>query len=537
MNRPLSKVLGLAIAVTVLGSTSVYGDAWIPPYPNNTFTYRINEASFTTNLTNLSLSAAQARYWVRWSLAQWGAFSGSTLITSEGPTTTKGDQRGECSASVGYSFIGAVDNYEEDEQADPLCGPDPDCSVAQATATIFQANGRLSHTQICIWGATSDWEVDADSMAGYEKDLVGVLTHELGHALGLGHENFSGVMDGTSLGVGNTLARIPFGADIQDLRATWGNGVNALRVAKYDDGGEFEWVTISNNAVWRRYGATIMEHPSTNDAWVIYSGPSPSGSNVHFHRTRYPVTAASVWENRSMGLGGTWVAPRMVSNNESTLAAWPRATTWHGECPAIVVARSSDIFQSASTIVLEDSCTMHPVSVAWDPVKNRYVMAYLRYSTTNSQNNRIMMRVSETGFTWSTPKDIGVRSIVAPSVACSDGECALVYNYRAEGTLYHRAFTVNPANNTVSVSSTLTTLSQRGLAPPAIAGRTLSQDILMAWSATNTTDVRFEPAAVVPVTFDDQYYVSSGARYGGEIGVFADPPWYNYNPHIFYVIR
>ena len=101
---------------------------------------------------------------------------------------------------------------------------------------------------------------------------------------------------------------------------------------------------------------------------------------------------------------------------------------------------------------------------------------------------------------------------------------------------FHRELSIGPVSLNVNISSVVTSIATRSLAPPSAAGRTLSSDIMLMWSNNDSTDVRFEPTASVPVTFDDKFWVSSAARYGGEIGIFADVPKTNYRPHIFYVL-
>jgi len=545
MFRRLAKTAVGVLAISALLPATVFAYSFIyEPYVNNTYTYRINESSFTTNLRGLSVTASQARYWIRWSLTQWGATSGANIITSEGSTTTLGDAISECSNRQSYNFIGVINGCESADDCTDACRADPDCETTWAITYRWQdapqLTGRIERAQVCLFGQSANWEIDADNFASTEKDLAGVLTHELGHALGL-NDYPSTVMQGNTYGHGNTLARIPYGDDIEGIRAMYGQGTNTLKVAIYDNAGGFTWVNTPGTFAFRRYGATILEHPTTGTAYVVHSGPSNGGGDLHFRRTPYPVTAASVWTNKSFsGLGGAWAPPRMVSNASRTIAVWPKKTPFYSNCSGIMVGSTTAAFDNLNQFVLEDSCTLQPVSIAWDPTSSRYIMAYARHSTSNSVNNRIMIRVStsSTGFLWGAPQDTTIRSSLAPSVACSDGECVLTYNHRSIDPFpFHRAFTVNSASNTVSVSAVTTSIADRSLAPPSAAGRTTGSDVLLMWSNNNDSDVRFEPASSVPVTFDDQYWPSSSARYGGEVGVFADPPATNYFPHIFYVLR
>jgi hypothetical protein len=539
------RLLKAAIALLVIGllmpaSASAYIKLIFDPYLNNTYNFRINDASFSTNLRGLSLTTAQARHWVRWSVAQWKGFSGSGLITSEGTTTTLGDTHAECENRQAHNFIGAVDGCETALQCTQQCRINPNCGITGAITHPFQdaamQTGRLERSQICVFGQAHDWEVDADAIATTEMDLVGVLTHELGHALGLNHTNGT-VMQSNSFLFGNTLARVPYGDDIAGMRDIYGQGANSLKVAIYDDNGGFTYVTTPGTFASQRYGATITRNPASGNAFVIHAGPSNGAGNVHFRRTPYPVTAASVWTNRSFAVEA-FAPPRMVSTLDKTVAAWPLKTNFHTTCQGIMVGYTKNAFDSISHFVLEDSCTLHPVSLAYDPVRELYIMAYLRHHATDpSKNGRIMFRVSTDAFIWESPIDSTIRSSLAPSIACSDGECVLTYNHRGvDGYPFHREFDIGVVSHNLNLSSTATSFAARNLTPPSAAGRTVSSDVMLMWSNQTETDIRFEPATSVPVTFDDQFWVASTARYGGEIGVFSDTPPSTYRPHIFYVV-
>lgn len=536
----------LAIGVAMPPTVLAYETLGMGPYANNTFTYRINDTSFSTNLRSQAMTTAQARHWVRWSLAQWQGMSGSGLVTNETGTTTLGDTNSECQyrvQGIDYSFIGATNGCWTVDECRQFCRVDPDCPITGAITFPFQdASGQLGileQSQVCIMGQAHDWEVDADGFEEWEIDLVGVLTHELGHALGLDHPVLmtdpSGVMKFDAQGYGNTLARVPYGDDIEGLRSIFGQGSNRIKVGIYDDNGGFTWVTTPGTFAHQRYGATITETAAGN-SYVIHAGPSPTGTSMHFRRTPYPVTANSTWTNRSTS-HNAWAPPRMVSNQDKTVAVWPNTTRYVENCGEIVVAYTSNAFDLTSYYQLNDSCTRHPVSIAYDPVTDLYVMAYLRHSMDPAKNNRIMFRVSTDALLWEDPIDSTIRSSLAPSVACSDGECVLTYNHRGiDGYPFHREIELGPVSLNVSVSSTTTSFAARNLTPPSAAGRTHSSDIMLMWSNQGATDIRFEPATTVPVTFDDQYWVATTARYGGEIAVFSDVPNTNYKPHIFYTV-
>jgi hypothetical protein len=104
-------------------------------------------------------------------------------------------------------------------------------------------------------------------------------------------------------------------------------------------------------------------------------------------------------------------------------------------CPFITVAASSDQFINFTPVDFPNDCTVHDVAVTYEPIAQRFVMLYVRRSQTPAQDNVIVARSASassvaSAVVWTAPQDLGIVTLDAPGIACSNGtpsQCILTY--------------------------------------------------------------------------------------------------------------
>ena len=219
--RRAFQVLTVIAVIELLTGSAVYGAA---KWAAGNFTFRTNVESFATQL-GLTISADHARSLVANSLSTWKERTGAALNLAYGNDIVTGP--GSCTLASptlnGFNEVGATSGCSP---ADPL--PNPPCSVIGDTTPWFNADGTLREADVCVYranGAIAFFvraEDGANSSNFLVWDLISVLTHELGHALGLPHLAAGSLMADGALGSGNTRARYPFGTDFDAILNLYG---------------------------------------------------------------------------------------------------------------------------------------------------------------------------------------------------------------------------------------------------------------------------------------------------------------------------
>lgn len=132
--------------------------------------------------------------------------------------------------------------------------------------------------------------------------------------------------------------------------------------------------------------------------------------------------------------------------------------------------RTTDDFASFSTVEMT-TCTKQAPALAWDPTSGRFILAYVRHSTTESINDEIHIRTSTDGETWTSSVGIDRYALGGVSLACNTTACMLVYanGGSIEGRLTSQRLEVDSAGN-VTAGSFVSTSDPVGLTP-AVAFR------------------------------------------------------------------
>jgi hypothetical protein len=468
----LLPVVGLLSTSTPARAYSLKGFYW----QSGHYSYRVNVNSFANNLKGLSLSQAQTEFWVPHAVSMWNDRTGARLASSYAGTTTN---MPTCTSgnSNGTNEIVARSGCREAA-----------CSTLGYTQSWFTPQpfgfDILNESDICVYGNAPPiaWRVQAaDFPTSGSADLIGLLVHEVGHALGLDHTPNT-VMSASSMG--GILNRYPYGDDINGIRAIYTTEPGWKRRWKKADPSTGTW-----NGPWTIPGATNMHALGA----VRYTGSgydtvvtrlANNGNSINFTRQLGAVaTGESNWVNHSYSQGA-WRPPSVAANTSNLaaqwLAAWAPKQLDATVCPGLRVGTSTNAFGTMSTSILGPLCgTLHEPTVTFDPVSGWFVLFYVNRthpSGDKTMNGRIFARAWKPGASWTNTQDIGIYANDAVDIACRDQApslCNMTYARASANDpwVVRREFSVNSTTGALTVSSSFSENQNRTLATPAAAAR------------------------------------------------------------------
>ena len=447
-------VLAFVLLVSKPAQSFVTNASW----PGRALTYFVNETSFVNNLVGPGLDATGYQWWIAWSWSQWRERAGIDFDFTYGGTTNTG-----CNVANGISETAARVG------CDPW-GPAPACNswartfarrdpmdiniIVESDTCVYQTIGPVTPVNI-------QWRVQTDGITTAEKDLPGVLVHEFGHGLGMGHTTGT-VMQGNAFGNGSTLSRYPFGDDIEGIQSLYPTRTGEYRRWKAYTAGSWgsETTVTTNDVITPTEAVTAL---TSTGYKVISTFLRPSGGRVYFSRTAYPLTGASTWTQtfvdgdawRSPAVAGRWGG--LLSNLQ--VAAWPLSPTTIA-CNGMRIARSTDAFATASFSTEAAICSAHSPALAYDYYSGRFVMIYVNQEGSGSANpeltDRLYAVTSLDGVSWTAPQNLNIYSTDAPTLACYGvSDCIMGYARASTELPFQltRHISVNPGSGAITMGS------------------------------------------------------------------------------------
>lgn len=287
-------------------------------------------------------------------------------------------------------------------------------------------------------GTRSTWAVNVNEARQDGRDvLYEVLTHELGHVLGLGHEDsinpkpimnsfvhdemiitqddMEGVMFGLGEGVDDR--------QLKTVRATRSGG--ALSFGAVTD------LIPSRTAIWR---PAVASNWNNNAPWdYVFAWVETNGRFLRLATGR-DNSSGNLVMNPVIDPGDSTLAPIAVAVGASNSIG----LAWVGndDDRTINFKVSHDGGSTWTKTVLWGQSAIGGVSLSYHVNMNRWVMSWLRWDDKETQKYRIVTVVSNgsSGFSWTqTPRTYGDTLVMpnhTPVLTCERGDtngCLLIY--------------------------------------------------------------------------------------------------------------
>jgi hypothetical protein len=471
---------------------SLTGGTW----PSDSLTYMVNGSSFVSNLAGPTLDATGYEWWIAWSWSQWRERTGASFTFTHGGSTAT-----PCNVANGTSEVAARSGCDVWNPSGVTCNawartfgrrnPLNLSNIVESDTCIFSQIGTVRPTDVL-------WRTKTAGMTTAEKDLPGILVHEFGHGLGLGHTTGT-VMQANTYGNGNTLARFPYGDDILGIQSLYPARTGEFRRWRpYSNGIWGPEVTVTTNDVTTP--TEVVEALTPTGYKFISTFVRPTGGRVYFSRTNSPLTAGSAWVQTSVD-GDAWRPPAVAGRwgglyGSLQVAAWPLSPTTSA-CNGMRIARSTDAFASASFSTEIGVCSANSPALAFDYHSGYFVMIYTNQELDGSANpgstDRLLGRTSTDGLVWSAAQDLGIYSTDAPSLSCLGFmDCILGYTRGSTEIPFQltREIGIVPATGAITLGAWAgsTNLLQRRPSVVTVdaAGSSLHH-LAMSWTTTLTS--------------------------------------------------
>lgn len=413
------------------------------------FNVYVDTGSFS-NLNGDSLSSTESTYWVGWALKEWKVRSGAdfdynVFTTTNASCRTSGDN---------YNVVGVSSS-----SASATCG-----SASALACHIARNNvwGNRIEDDICVVGNAATWEVVQEQIASGNKDLIGVLVHEVGHFLGMEHTSYPSVMKSNAFF--SSAGRHLYGNDIEGVRDLFGGGVQVFERSWRTWYGTSETIgsatSFGGTTSWQRPAAGIggSSAHSTN-RYVVSNMLNTAGTLQYFNRASYPISGS--WSSPSVSTN-SWTTAGLASNDgvgssAKWVAFWPSKQYDIDDTCEFKGGMSTNAFQTSYTAVtISGACSQLPPAIAWDPNSSRFVMVWKAMTGDYYNTGKIYATTSTNGTSWTTPQSLGVHTLDAPSIACHSTLGCMIGYVRGSSeypTVVTRKITVSSGTGSITNGS------------------------------------------------------------------------------------
>lgn len=387
-------------------------------WPSPQVQLRVNSGNFVSNMP-FSLTEEEWQAWIFYALSRWNVTTGlEWQFQFEGATTSNGCTQ----IADGENTIDAMSECVT-----------PDCFIY---AYVRRYRSSLDETVIIeadlcvsVSAATEGYGITDGEINTGRMDIIGVLTHEFGHFLDLGHTSNTVMLANAQ--AGSMEMRIPTVDDITGARTVYPGPSTFDRTRRWRRrNGTNSWsgaTDIPSANQWIDPTGAIGGSVGHGDV-VVVTGHNPTSSPVHLSRADYPLGGSSVWDNRTWSVS-TLRRPAVSAGGASS-TEWVAAIknpSFLNACSGLQVLRSSDAFDSGTVVPLGD-CTNYAPALAYDVDSSRFILAYVDYAPEGDQN-RIMFRTSsDGGATWTTRQDTNAATFESPAISCgANAGCMLTF--------------------------------------------------------------------------------------------------------------
>ena len=315
--------------------------------------------------------------------------------------------------------------------------------------------GNRAFARVCastIQGGNLTWQegYSPTPVNNARLDIVGVMTHELGHALGVNHPKEGGVETGSQ-----PPAVMLASATVAGQPRAMGNSARQRGLYPYDtrcveeawyDAGGLRQVRASNYA--HSSGTNNYLAFARQPTLVSRIGVSPNGLVSIIWETRetlmrtatspawlgsYSSTAPLTWtgDNRWFG-SGPWTEWQTNASETSAYLARALHNVWDWNTPTFLTAvrLAGGSFTRSSQLVCTDTAcsssglvrTHQRVASTWDQYSGQLIRVVVEEVRADaSQDARVMVSVgNHTGTVWRRLQAAGVRSHTGAGVACNN---------------------------------------------------------------------------------------------------------------------
>lgn len=337
--------------------------------------FYVNSSSFVAyaNGPDLNLTAHHWEEWIGYVATTWVEETGVALDVQFLGSSSAG-----CLVvNDGISSIGV----------EPGCFQN-DCVLYNGRLGTHSHNAAAQTSDICVHagargGMQYDIELDKVTNGTVNYDIVALLFHEVGHALGLAHSSAPGPLRGTNGEV--AFSRHATGELVDALREEYGFRKVPEGMALYDPATEWfpALTTKPGHVALPTDGTFAFDGVQLN---AVRAAIAASGAGLWIDWTRDylpPGWNSATWSNRYIAAAASRHPPAITGRHPLSpelLAVTIQPYDDLSKCSVLEFRRTSDFFANFD-YQTKIACTNVGVDVSFDSTSNRYVMVTVQQTT------------------------------------------------------------------------------------------------------------------------------------------------------------